>query len=114
MLGSFRLITNFHAGNGRATLAEFCFDQLINKYGLRKLANKHIMELIGSVKKYKEISPRILIFGRLLGLLRPYPSGEAACNFMLGVISLLRDCQGDFHIATDGRYLASVYLQIQH
>ena len=94
------------AGNPRATLAEFCFDQLINKYGLRKLANQHIMELIGSVRKYKEMSSRILLFGRILGLFRPYPSCEAACDFMLGVMNLLIDYQGDFHIATDGRYAA--------
>eukprot|EP00658_Telonema_sp_P-2_P020831 TRINITY_DN18256_c0_g6_i1.p1 TRINITY_DN18256_c0_g6~~TRINITY_DN18256_c0_g6_i1.p1 ORF type:complete len:1092 (-),score=346.29 TRINITY_DN18256_c0_g6_i1:247-3522(-) len=96
------------AGNQRATLSEFCYDQLFNRYGLRKLAQQHLMELVGTVRKFKDSSWRVQIFGRLVGLFDHCEAAETACNFLLGTIELLQDTLSQLKVATDGRCTISL------
>lgn len=49
-------------------LFEFVYDVFIKKYGLRHVAEKKYVQLLNSVRKYNNLSFKISLFARFLGI----------------------------------------------
>jgi len=51
----------------RANLPDFCYESVLNKYGLKTLAKKNMMYVIASVHRWMGESPRIKMFAQFVG-----------------------------------------------
>jgi hypothetical protein len=58
-------------GNERLSLAEFVYEFMLNRYGLRSLAEKYLFNLLISLKKHKS-NTRIKMFSHFIGLSKPW------------------------------------------
>eukprot|EP00002_Diphylleia_rotans_P036602 TRINITY_DN8084_c0_g1_i2.p1 TRINITY_DN8084_c0_g1~~TRINITY_DN8084_c0_g1_i2.p1 ORF type:complete len:899 (+),score=215.89 TRINITY_DN8084_c0_g1_i2:143-2839(+) len=53
----------------RQTLPEFIYDFFITKYGLRNLAENHVVNMLTSLNKYRNDHSRVQVFANLCGVL---------------------------------------------
>ena len=68
-------------GDPLQSLPDFLCEYLLMKFGLRRVAEMHLYEVIMSVKKYFSKNPKVLMFGRFLGCVKikgKMASGNAA------------------------------------
>lgn len=84
------------------TLPEFIMDYLTHKYGLKKLAVKHVAELVASTLKYHAGSDRIGLFARLVSLHEPFISPETYCDFVMKALGFLTEYLGGLPVGPDG------------
>ena len=81
-------------GNRRERMPEFLFDHLLNQYGLKALATKHLLELLQGVRKHSkkgtaEYNERICRFGELCGMLDVHSFSSVNVNFMMDFLKRL-------------------------
>jgi hypothetical protein len=57
-------------GDPMQSLKEFLCEYLLMKYGLRRVAEMHLYEIIMSIKKYFSKNPKVLMFARFMGLVK--------------------------------------------
>ncbi len=57
-------------GDPLQSLPDFLCEYLLMKYGLRRVAEMHLYEVVMSVKKYFHRNPKVLMFARFLGLVK--------------------------------------------
>ncbi|KAK3238018.1 hypothetical protein CYMTET_51941, partial [Cymbomonas tetramitiformis] len=80
------------SNESRQTLEEFVYDFFLFKFGLRQFAEAHLKDLIHSIGNYQTESPRISLFGRLLGLYEELPA--AATDFAMSFLASLHHFSG--------------------
>lgn len=78
----------------RERLPEFLFDQLLNEYGLKAVAMKHLLELLQAVRKHSkkgtdEYDEKICRFGQLCGMLDVHTYSSVNVNFMMDFLKRL-------------------------
>lgn len=78
------------AGNERDSMAEFCEEWHLHKYGLLSMAARECGKFFAAIRRNRREHPRFEIFGRLIGLFRPLQ--DEACNFILHAWSILEPC----------------------
>ncbi|GIL42018.1 hypothetical protein Vafri_86 [Volvox africanus] len=78
-------------GNPRQRLADFAVDWHMTRFGLRNLAELHLLDLIGSVRQHYKTSVRIRWFGQFTGLVEVGDSVDTTTHvsFYLTVLSNL-------------------------
>eukprot|EP00162_Nutomonas_longa_P015572 comp22353_c0_seq2/m.53927 comp22353_c0_seq2/g.53927 ORF comp22353_c0_seq2/g.53927 comp22353_c0_seq2/m.53927 type:complete len:773 (-) comp22353_c0_seq2:127-2445(-) len=76
-------------GNRLQTLPEFIYDFHLHQYGLRKLAEKQLLDLLLSVAQYSLDHPRITMFARFCELIGP-PLPLQCLGHYLRVLSTMR------------------------
>ena len=79
---------NDRDGNPRRSLADFIFELLIRKYGLRRVAMRHMQELLFGVQSYEDKDIIVYDFARFCGLEDPLP--KEVLNFYLGLLDNIR------------------------
>ena len=57
-------------GDPLQSLTEFLCEYLLMKYGLRRVAEMHLYEVVMAVKKYFSKNPKVKMFARFLGLVK--------------------------------------------
>eukprot|EP00753_Platysulcus_tardus_P015980 PLAT5360.1.p1 GENE.PLAT5360.1~~PLAT5360.1.p1 ORF type:complete len:1329 (+),score=498.64 PLAT5360.1:509-3988(+) len=60
------------ADNPRQSAAEYVFDWFLNKYGLRKLAETHLLRMLAGLKVHRA-DPYVATFGRFVAMYDPLP-----------------------------------------
>ena len=50
----------------------YVYDYIMNKYGIKKIADKKFKQLCSTVRRYKETNPRSYIFGKFMGLFQHF------------------------------------------
>ena len=55
-------------GKQRMSLAQYLRTFLVHQYGVKKLAMKHMIGIIKTIKKHRKTVPRLNLFARLVGL----------------------------------------------
>ena len=78
------------AGNKRDTMAEFCEEWHLHKYGLLSMAARECGKLLAAIRRNRTKHPRFELFGRLVGIFRPLE--DEACNFILHAWSIMEPC----------------------
>lgn len=78
----------------RAAFPEFIEEFLIDKYGLKSLADKHLSKIVASVRKYSEptdkhYDKRIALFGVVSGAKEPSAFQEADGDFVIDTLAKL-------------------------
>jgi hypothetical protein len=80
-------------GKQRMSLAQYLRTFLVHKYGVKKLALKHMIGIIKAIKKHRASVPRLNLFARLVGLdendEKEY-SSLAADYFLIVLVELYR------------------------
>jgi hypothetical protein len=81
-------------GHRRERMPDFLFDHLLNQYGLKAVATKHLLELLQGVRKYSkkgtdEYDERICRFGELCGMLDVFAFTSVNVNFMMDFLKRL-------------------------
>ena len=54
----------------------FVYDFLLNKYGIKKIADKKFRQMCAAVKRIKDSNPRSYVFARFLGFFKPLSRKE--------------------------------------
>jgi len=76
----------------RQTLEDFVYDFFLFKFGLKHIAEEHLKGMVTAIETGSKESKRLLLFARLLGVIRPLPPDS--CDFLLTFISRLFGASG--------------------
>lgn len=49
----------------------YVYDYIMNKYGIKKIADKKFRQFCSAIRKYKEANHRSYLFGRFMGIFKP-------------------------------------------
>ncbi|GLE01622.1 hypothetical protein PINS_up010456 [Pythium insidiosum] len=78
------MVSSLQYGSRRMEFSEFMYDWHIRKYGLKALAQQHLLKLIQSLRKYEKKVFQCQLCLRFLGILSPL--GYHEHKFVLGLI----------------------------
>jgi len=68
----------------RMSMVDFCYENILNKYGLKTLARKNMLVIMNSVHHWMDKSPRVKMFGQFCGVAAAGPKrGLDVLNFYL-------------------------------